>query len=236
MPVIADVDGDGQAELIVNGYTQKGNVEGGYLRVFKAPAGGRWAPARKVWNQYSYTSLNVHDDLTVTQYPSSPALRLPGKNKLLGDGDDVFPFNNIFEQQTMLDEYGNELWLTPDAPHKANDVFTGWTGANGDEPEAEVTIPHGSTGERDYYANYLYSGREAVEAPTSASEDKIWSFEDGLYVRTMKAGSTVRVYSPDGILYRLQTVVAAGEMQIKLPQGIYIVTINNGASQKVMIE
>jgi uncharacterized repeat protein (TIGR02543 family) len=126
--------------------------------------------------------------------------------------------------------------ITLAAPYKANDVFTGWTGANGDEPEAEVTIPHGSTGERDYYANYLYSGREDVEAPASVSEDKIWSFEGELYVRTVKAGSTVRVYSPDGILYRLQTVVAAGEMRIKLPQGIYIITINNGAGQKVMIE
>jgi uncharacterized repeat protein (TIGR02543 family) len=122
------------------------------------------------------------------------------------------------------------------APSKASDVFTGWTGANGDDPQAEVTIPHGSTGERDYYANYLYSGREDVEAPTSASEDKIWSFEDELYVRTAKAGSTVRVYTPDGILHRLQTVVAAGETRIKLQRGVYIVTINNGAGQKVMIE
>ncbi|MDR1097101.1 MAG: hypothetical protein LBL57_03110, partial [Tannerella sp.] len=126
--------------------------------------------------------------------------------------------------------------ITLAAPSKANDIFTGWTGANGDEPEAEVTIPHGSTGERDYYANYLYSGREAVEAPASTSEDRIWSFEDELYVRTAKAGSTVRVYSPDGILHRLQTVVAAGETRIKLQRGVYIVTLNNGAGQKVMIE
>jgi uncharacterized repeat protein (TIGR01451 family) len=90
--------------------------------------------------------------------------------------------------------------------------------------------PHGSTGERDYYANYLYSGREAVEVPASASEDKIWSFEDELYVRTSKPGAII------GMLHRQQTVVAAGETRIKLPPGIYIVTLNNGAGQKVMIE
>ncbi|MDR1098081.1 MAG: InlB B-repeat-containing protein, partial [Tannerella sp.] len=128
--------------------------------------------------------------------------------------------------------------ITLGAPHKANDVFTGWTGANGDDPQPSVVIPHGSTGERDYYANYLYSGREAVEVPasTSASEDKIWAFEGELYVRTSKPGAIIRIYSPDGILYRLQTVVTAGETRIKLPPGIYIVTLNNGAGRKVMIE
>ncbi|MDR1223996.1 MAG: hypothetical protein LBL07_14130 [Tannerella sp.] len=44
------------------------------------------------------------------------------------------------------------------------------------------------------------------------------------------------MYTPDGILHRLQTVIAAGETRIKLPRGIYIVTLNNGAGQKVMIE
>jgi uncharacterized repeat protein (TIGR02543 family)/uncharacterized repeat protein (TIGR01451 family) len=126
--------------------------------------------------------------------------------------------------------------ITLAAPRKANDVFTGWTGANGNDPQAEVTIPHGSTGERDYYANYLYSGRETVEEPASVSEDRIWASGDDLYVRTAKPGSTVRIYTPDGVLHRLQTAVTAGETRIKLPPGIYIVTLNSGAGQKVMIE
>jgi hypothetical protein len=33
----------------------------------------------------------------------------------LGNTDDVFPFNNIFQQQTMLSNNGTPLWLTPDA-------------------------------------------------------------------------------------------------------------------------
>jgi uncharacterized repeat protein (TIGR02543 family) len=125
--------------------------------------------------------------------------------------------------------------LTLEAPRKANDVFTGWTGANGDDPQAEVVILHGSTGERDYYANYLYSGREKIEDPASP-EDKIWASGDELHVMTAKAGVIIRVYSPDGQLHRLQTAVAAGETRIKLPRGIYIVTLNNGIGQKVIIE
>ncbi|MDR1115205.1 MAG: hypothetical protein LBL33_03480, partial [Tannerella sp.] len=57
-----------------------------------------------------------------------------------------------------------------------------------------------------------------------------------LYILTAKAGSIVRVYSPDGILHKLQTIVASGETRIKLQRGIYIVTLNNGVGQKVIIE
>jgi uncharacterized repeat protein (TIGR02543 family) len=124
--------------------------------------------------------------------------------------------------------------ITLGAAAKPGDTFTGWTGSNGDAPQPSVTIPHGSTGERDYYANYLYSGRE--EALPSTPEDKIWSFGDELHIRTAKAGSTVRIYSPDGMLHRLRTIVAAEETRIKLSSGIYIVTLNSGIGQKVIIE
>jgi uncharacterized repeat protein (TIGR02543 family) len=126
--------------------------------------------------------------------------------------------------------------ITLEAPSKAGDIFTGWTGSNGDEPQPSVVIASGSTGERDYFANYLYSGRDGIEALASTLEDKIWSSGDELYIRTVKAGSVVRVYSPDGQLHRLQTIVAAGETRMKLQRGIYIVTLNNRAGQKVIIE
>jgi uncharacterized repeat protein (TIGR02543 family) len=123
-----------------------------------------------------------------------------------------------------------------EAPRKTGDVFTGWTGSNGDDPQAEVVIPRGSTGERDYYANYLYGGREKIEGQALVLEDRIWASGDELYVRTAKAGSIVRVYSPDGLLHKLQTIVAAGETRMKLQRGIYIVTLNNSVGRKVIIE
>lgn len=39
-------------------------------------------------------------------------------------------------------------------PTKEGYIFTGWTGANGDTPETDVTIAQGSTGDRSYTANY----------------------------------------------------------------------------------
>ncbi|MDR1335425.1 MAG: FG-GAP-like repeat-containing protein [Tannerella sp.] len=126
--------------------------------------------------------------------------------------------------------------ITLAAPQKTGDPFTGWTGANGDDPQLSVIIPPGSTGERDYYANYLYSGRETVEPQTSTPEDKIWASGDDLYVRTSKPGAIIRIYTPDGVLHRLQTIITAGETRIKLPHGIYIVTLNNNTAQKVIIE
>ena len=57
-PVIADVNGDGQTEILVacdNFLRAVGNGESGRY----------WMPARKVWNQFAYVYTNVNDDLTI---------------------------------------------------------------------------------------------------------------------------------------------------------------------------
>ncbi len=58
-PVIADVDGDDEAEIVVchNGYDTALSVYG--------DKEGRWATARQVWNQHAYSISNINDDLTV---------------------------------------------------------------------------------------------------------------------------------------------------------------------------
>jgi hypothetical protein len=111
-PVIADVDNDGQAEIIVSGNTIANPNQTGYLRVFKSN-GPAWAPARKVWNQYAYNALNVNEDLTIPRMQLSPAAFFPGADGLLGTKDDVQPFNNFMQQQTVLSKNGMPLWLTP---------------------------------------------------------------------------------------------------------------------------
>ncbi|MFM2245821.1 MAG: hypothetical protein RL071_1895, partial [Pseudomonadota bacterium] len=67
-PVIADVDGDGNAEIVVpnNNYAFVGD-DG--ITVF-GEANDGWANARKTWNQFSYSVDNINDDLSV---PSEPA-------------------------------------------------------------------------------------------------------------------------------------------------------------------
>jgi hypothetical protein len=58
-PVIADVDGDGKAEIIVgaNDFGRSGNVQRG-LRVF-GDVRDNWVSTRRVWNQHSYHVSNI---------------------------------------------------------------------------------------------------------------------------------------------------------------------------------
>ncbi len=58
-PVIADVDADGHAEVVV--------VHSGNGRAFSVygDKNNSWAPARGVWNQHAYSINNINDDLTL---------------------------------------------------------------------------------------------------------------------------------------------------------------------------
>jgi len=58
-PVIADVDADGHAEIVV---VHEGFGTG--LSVY-GDVNNSWAPARGVWNQHAYSISNINDDLSV---------------------------------------------------------------------------------------------------------------------------------------------------------------------------
>ena len=60
-PVIADVDGDDQAEIVVchDGYSSMMSVYG--------DADESWPPARQVWNQHAYSISNINDDLSIPE-------------------------------------------------------------------------------------------------------------------------------------------------------------------------
>ncbi|MCB9680012.1 MAG: VCBS repeat-containing protein [Alphaproteobacteria bacterium] len=60
-PVIADVDADGEAEIVV------AHVGYGFAITVYGQADGRWAPTRRVWNQHAYSRDNVADDLDIPQ-------------------------------------------------------------------------------------------------------------------------------------------------------------------------
>lgn len=122
-----------------------------------------------------------------------------------------------------------------EAPEKTSDVFVGWTGSNGEELQQQVIIPEGTTGELEFYANFLYSGRKD-EMATDPDGDKILAVKNELYIRTSKPGSTVKIYSVDGSLQRQQIILHSGETKIRLPQGIYVVTLNNDIGKKIRID
>ena len=79
LPLFADVDADGAAELITQigfsfGFTEK-------LVVWESPMDD-WAPMRSIWNEQRYYVTNINDDLTVPARPRPHWLQ-PGLNNAL---------------------------------------------------------------------------------------------------------------------------------------------------------
>ena len=99
-PVVADVNNDGRAEIVVCGKTGSGlGWVGGQLMTI----GGihPWAPARHVWNQYMYNVTNINRDLTVPFPPFHNASAFTDPQGIVRR-----PFNNFLQQATTLDQYG----------------------------------------------------------------------------------------------------------------------------------
>ncbi|MDR1624727.1 MAG: hypothetical protein LBS04_07120 [Tannerellaceae bacterium] len=72
-PVIADIDNDASAEMLVMGSPVAGGYHG-YVYAL-GNKGDKFAPARPVWNQFIYDPFKINDDLTT---PTGPA-----KNRLV---------------------------------------------------------------------------------------------------------------------------------------------------------
>ncbi|MCB9741912.1 MAG: VCBS repeat-containing protein [Alphaproteobacteria bacterium] len=64
-PVVADVDADGVAEIVVPNTNYSGHT--GFY-VF-GDADGSWREGRRIWNQHAYYITNVNDDGTIPAYP-----------------------------------------------------------------------------------------------------------------------------------------------------------------------
>ncbi len=69
-PVIADIDDDGVAEIVVpNGGGHYADAAVGIYALRSAD--GTWQGARPVWNQHAYNIVNIDDDLSVPAGPMS---------------------------------------------------------------------------------------------------------------------------------------------------------------------
>ncbi|MEZ4453043.1 MAG: VCBS repeat-containing protein [Nannocystaceae bacterium] len=67
-PVVADVDNDGSAEvLVVSNASYVNNQTAPALQVIR-DKGDRWIPARRIWNQHTYHVTNVREDGTIPQF------------------------------------------------------------------------------------------------------------------------------------------------------------------------
>lgn len=63
-PVIADIDGDGQAELMI--VSDRSPTAG--IRVLRS-ANIAWVGTRSIWNQYNYRIDNISDDTSIPSHP-----------------------------------------------------------------------------------------------------------------------------------------------------------------------
>ncbi len=80
-PIVADVDGDGHADIIVPATIFPRPMDPGTdqgIRVYSG-ANNNWANTRKVWNQEQYSITNINDDLSVPRY-ALPNWLVPGLN------------------------------------------------------------------------------------------------------------------------------------------------------------
>ena len=137
-PIVADVTGDGRANIIVFGSDDDIDAKfgRGYVYIFEGTPEHPWAPARQVWNQWAYNAVNINNDLTIPKYQANPAIMY-----LNGSCGKVHPYNGFLQQQTLIDNEGCFVWTLPslqwlDEPQftMAGDsvVITGTVRNNGD--------------------------------------------------------------------------------------------------------
>ena len=81
---------------------------------------------------------------------------------------------------------------------------------------------------------YESQGMPPVDNETIFSEKSIWSNNGNLYVRVSKS-ATLRVYSIDGMLIKQTNNLGTGAYEFPLPKGLYIVTLDNGIAEKIVI-
>jgi hypothetical protein len=70
-PIIADVDNDGNAEIVfIENNSSSSNLNRG-IEVW-GDSGDRWVPTRRIWNQHSYYISNINEDGTIPQQSTLP--------------------------------------------------------------------------------------------------------------------------------------------------------------------
>ncbi|MEQ9442577.1 MAG: gliding motility-associated C-terminal domain-containing protein [Cyclobacteriaceae bacterium] len=123
-PIIADVDGDGETEIVVvcgrdKNFKNKGTKTGGgnqkygFVRAYKAANNTYWVPARSIWNQFAYFNVNVNDNLTIPQFQQPHHLRFAQECNLLTSSKPSFSLNKFVNQSPKINYCGNLSFPAP---------------------------------------------------------------------------------------------------------------------------
>ncbi|MFP4339707.1 MAG: gliding motility-associated C-terminal domain-containing protein [Cyclobacteriaceae bacterium] len=121
-PIVADVDGDGETEIVVScgeaenifgqGTATSGTRDRGFIRAYKAAGGNYWVPSRALWNQTNYFNVNINDNLTVprTQQPHHLSF-----SQICNDPNVVPPFalNKFLNQSPRISFCGQLAFPAP---------------------------------------------------------------------------------------------------------------------------
>jgi hypothetical protein len=67
-PMVADVDNDGSAEIVVVSNKSFKNMQTAPAIQVVRDVEDRWIQARRIWNQHTYHVTNVREDGTIPQY------------------------------------------------------------------------------------------------------------------------------------------------------------------------
>jgi gliding motility-associated-like protein len=111
MPVVADVDGDGQAEICVSCATS--GVSLGKINVFSA-ADQAWAPCRSIWNQYNYFNVNINNNLSIPLQQQQHQVLLSNVTCPYFTCSENRPFNSFLTQATFLTQEGCPIYPASD--------------------------------------------------------------------------------------------------------------------------
>lgn len=101
-PIVADIDGDNQAEILVSGYYES-EIDQHRIFCFEA-LNNNWPPARSIWNQTAYNPTLVNEDLSIPRYPQNSAAYFYTDTCAIITC--AQPYNNFLTQSTYRDQFG----------------------------------------------------------------------------------------------------------------------------------
>lgn len=161
MAMVADVDGDGAAEIICGSATAPSTVLG-TMQVFKSGNQYNWAPARKVWNQFAYNPTFVNEDLTIPERLFNPSTGFTDDHGVVRH-----PFNNMLQQAPIMNMEGISLNPAPNLlVDPASTVRLSYTDATDKLTVSGVIMNDGNIAFRGPIALQLYAYTDATASYT----------------------------------------------------------------------
>ena len=119
-PIVGDLDNDGSTEIgavcLTSDQTPTSSYSNsafGQFRLYKA-ATDTWLSSRSVWNQYSYFSVHVRDDLTIPANLQDHTRIFGTSNCISGEFQNVRPLNRFLSQSTFYTTEGCPAFSSPD--------------------------------------------------------------------------------------------------------------------------